>query len=289
MEYFVHLAILVFLYTILAQSLSLVAGYSGQVSIAHAGFFGIGAYTSALLSINFEASFPISLLTGMLLAGLFGFAVSQVTTKTSEDYYVILTLGIQVIVYSIMSNWKSVTGGAVGISEIPEISLFEIPLSKWSFLVLTALFTAIVWFILSNLAESPFGRVLRAISEDEVFAKSLGKNVSKAKIVSFTISGSLASTAGALYAHYMKFIDPTSFSLDESIFILSIVIIGGMRSLVGIFGATAMLILLPEALRFIGMSSSIAANMREVIYGVILILVVYRDVNKRYSLKHQAA
>ena len=129
----------------------------------------------------------------------------------------------------------------------------------------------LVWFLLKNVARSTFGRVLIALSEDEIFTQSLVKNVQKAKVISFTISAMLASIAGVLYAHYISYIDPTSFTIDESIFILSIVIIGGMRNMWKIALAAAFLVLLPEALRFLGMPSNIAANMRQIIYGALLV------------------
>ncbi|MBR6456831.1 MAG: branched-chain amino acid ABC transporter permease, partial [Prevotella sp.] len=134
---------------------------------------------------------------------------------------------------------------------------------------------ALVWFLLSNITKSPFGRLLRALSEDEIYTKSLGKDVAQAKVVSFVISGMLASISGVLYAHYITYIDPTSFTLDESIFILSIVIIGGMRNLRDIFFAAVFLVLLPEALRFVGLPSSVAANIRQIVYGVALVVVIF--------------
>ena len=198
--------------------------------------------------------------------------------RTVDDYYIIITLGIQVVIYSIMNNWQALTRGPLGIPGIPEISIFGFEFdNKWSFLFLSVFFSALVWLVLRNLFRSPFGRVLRALSEDEVFAKSLGKDVNSAKIISFTISAMLASIAGVLYAHYISYIDPSSFTVDESIFILSIVIIGGMRKLSGVFLAAAFLVLLPEALRFVGMPSGIAANMRQIFYGLALILVVFRS------------
>lgn len=277
MEYILHLLILICIYTILSQSLSLVAGYSGQISLAHAGFYGIGAYSAALMAVNFGTPAILNLIIALLISGIIAFIVAKVAVKTVDDYYVVITLGIQVVICSIMNNWQSVTNGPLGISGIPAISLFGIPLeSKWAFLALSVVLTALVWFILHNITKSPFGRVLRALSEDEIYTNSLGKNVAQAKVVSFVISGMLASIAGVLYAYYISYIDPTSFTLDESIFILSIVIIGGMRNLRGVFLAAVFLVLLPEVLRFIGMPSSIAANMRQIIYGIALILVVSR-------------
>ena len=181
-----------------------------------------------------------------------------------------------------MNNWQEVTRGPLGIPGIPPFKILGYAFdAKISFLLLAAFFTAFVWFVLYSLSKSPFGRVLRALSEDEVYTKSLGKNVHAAKIISFVISGMLASIAGVLYAHYISYIDPTSFTLEESIFILSIVIIGGMRNLKGIFFASAFLVLLPEALRFVGMPSSIAANMRQIFYGIALIVVIWKMSGKK--------
>lgn len=277
MEYILHLLILICIYTILSQSLSLVAGYSGQISLAHAGFYGIGAYSAALMAVNFGTPAILNLIIALLISGIIAFIVAKVAVKTVDDYYVVITLGIQVVIYSIMNNWQSVTNGPLGISGIPTISLFGVPLeSKWAFLALSVVLTVLVWFILHNIMKSPFGRVLIALSEDEIYTDSLGKNVGQAKVVSFVISGMLASIAGVLYAYYISYIDPTSFTLDESIFILSIVIIGGMRNLSGVFFAAVFLVLLPEVLRFVGMPSSIAANMRQIIYGIALVVVVSR-------------
>ena len=285
MDYILHLAILICIYTILAQSLSLVAGYSGQISLAHAGFYGIGAYSTALLSVNFGMPIFINLFVALLISGLIAFVVSKVAVKTIDDYYIIITLGIQVVIYSIMNNWQEVTRGPLGIPGIPSINIFGFAFeSKVSFLLLSAFFMVLVWYLLHHITSSPFGRVLRALSEDEIYTKSLGKNVYNAKIVSFVISAMMASIAGVLYAHYISYIDPTSFTVDESIFILSIVIIGGMRNLKGIFFATIFLILLPEALRFVGMPSSIAANMRQIIYGIALIVVIYRMGSKKNTI-----
>ena len=277
MEYILHLAIIICIYTILAQSLSLVAGYSGQMSLAHAGFYGIGAYTTALLSINFDSPPLLNLVAAMILSGIIAYVVSKVAVRTVDDYYIFITLGIQVVIYSLMNNWQDVTNGPLGIPGIPAFSILGFEFNeKIAFFFLAAFFAGIVWFVLSNITKSPFGRVLCALSEDEIYTKSLGKNVAQAKVVSFVISGMLASIAGVLYAHYISYIDPSSFTVDESIFILSIVIIGGMRNLSGIFLAAVFLVLFPEFLRFIGLPSSIAANLRQIFYGIALIAVIWR-------------
>lgn len=281
MDYILHLAILICIYTMLSQSLSLSAGKTGLVSLAHAGFYGIGAYTTALLTIRFQMPFWINLPLAMLLCGLFAFVVSRIALKTVDDYFIICTLGIQVVTFSIMNNWMDVTRGPLGIPGIPSINIFGWSIeSKISFLVLCMLFVALVWWFLHRVSHSGFGQTLVAISEDEIYAQSIGKNVQQAKTMAFTISAVLAAIPGVLYAHYISYIDPTSFTLAESIFILSIVIIGGMDNLRGVFFASIFMILLPEVLRFVGMPDTVAANMRQIIYGLLLVLVMlYRKKN----------
>lgn len=277
MEYILHIFILIIIYIILAQSLNLVAGYSGMISLAHAAFYGIGAYTTSILSVNFSFPFLFTLPIAMIISGILAFIVSVIALRTVDDYFIIITLGIQVVIFSIMNNWMDLTRGPLGIPGIPPISLFGIEISnKVPFLILSIIVAGIIYLILKNITTSPLGRILKALSEDEIFTQSLGKNVYQAKIISFTIGAMFASVSGVLYAHYISYIDPTSFTIDESIFILAIVIIGGMRNLWGSAIAAAFLIILPEVLRFLGMPSNIAANMRQIIYGAILIVSMYK-------------
>lgn len=280
MEYIFYLSILICLYTLLSQSLNLAAGKTGLISLAQAGFYGIGAYTTALLSLNYGFSFWISLPIAIVLSGAIALLVSLIALRTVEDYFIICTLGIQVIIFSLMNNLMDLTRGPLGLPGIPSIRLFGFDFdSKISFLLLCIVFTVFVWLLLRNLFESGFGNTLTSISEDEIYSKSIGKNVYLSKTVAFTLSAMFAAIPGALYAHYISYIDPTSFTINESIFILSIVIIGGMGNLTGSFFAAVFMILLPEALRFVGMPDSIAANMRQIIYGIILVIVMMTGKN----------
>jgi len=263
----------------LSQSLNLSAGYGGMISLAHAGFYGVGAYTAALLAVNYQMSFLFTLPIAMLLSGLLALIVSAIALRTIDDYFIVCTLGIQVIIFSLMNNWMSLTRGPLGIPGIPSIQFFGVGIgigNRLAFLLLTLFFATLIFFFLKKLTDSSFGRTLRALSEDEIFTQSLGKNVYLTKVIAFTVSAMLAAIPGTLYAHYISYIDPTSFTVDESIFILSIVIIGGMRNLWGSVIASAFLVLLPEALRFVGMPTAIAANMRQIIYGGILIFMMFR-------------
>lgn len=280
MDYYLHLIILICIYTLLAQSLNLAAGKTGLISLAHAGFYGIGAYTTAILTTHFDFSFWANLPIAILICGIMAFLVSLITLRTVEDYFIICTLGIQAIIFSLMNNWIEVTNGPSGIPSISSIKLFGVNIeSKSTFLLLSLSLMVLVWYLLKNLSKSSFGKTLVAISEDEIYTESIGKDVYKSKTIAFTLSAMIAAIPGTLYAHYISYVDPTSFTVNESIYILSIVIIGGLGNLSGSFFAAVFLVLLPEALRFVGMPDNIAANIKQIIYGFILIIVMMSEKN----------
>jgi len=275
MEYALHLFIVICLYLMLSQSLNLSAGFSGLISLSQAGFYGLGAYTSAIFSTQFNMSFWATLVIAIVFSAIIAFLVSLIALRTVEDYFIICTLGIQIIIFSLMNNLTHITRGPLGIPGIPSITLFSFNFkTKISFLLLSIFFAGLIWIAIYNITKSGFGKILRALKEDEIYVQSIGKNVYKAKIVSFTLSSCLAAVPGALYAHYISYIDPSSFSVNESIFILSIVIIGGLGNLKGGLFAVAFLVLLPEAFRFIGIPDQVAANIRQICYGLILTIIM---------------
>jgi branched-chain amino acid transport system permease protein len=278
MNYFLHILILISIYIIISISLNLISGYAGLLSVAHAAFYGIGAYVVALLALNLGSNFIINMICGMLLAGILGAIIAIPSLRIHDDYFVIATFGFQIIVFSIMNNWVSLTKGPLGIPGIPQPVIFGITISSHvQFLIFTGIFAVLIFLFSKRLVKSPFGRVLKAIREDEIFAEALGKNVTKYKILVFVIGASIAAVAGSLYAWYITFIDPTSFTVQESIFMLSIVIIGGTGNLWGSVLGAALLITIPEALRFLGMPSAIAANTRQILYGTLLVIfMLYR-------------
>jgi len=271
MDYAYHLITFIALYTILASSLNLFSGYTGLLSLSHAGFYGIGAYTTALLSQHFGLSPLINMPIAMVITGVMAWIISFVALRTYEDYFVVVTLGIQIVIYSLMNNLIELTNGPLGIVGIVGFPLLE---SNFSFMLFAVGVALCIYLLLNNFANSDYAMNLKGIKEDEVYMQSLGKNIKRMKIEIYVASASLASIAGVLYAHYISYIDPTSFTVDESIYILSIVIIGGLGNLKGAFLASAFMVLLPEALRFVGLPDSIAANMRQIIYGVILVGVI---------------
>jgi branched-chain amino acid transport system permease protein len=274
--YVLHLLVFVLLYGTVALSLNVASGFTRLISLAQAGFFGVGAYTTAILATRFGWPFWMNLPLGMIVAGLIALPVALVALRTVEDYFIICTLGMGVILFSVMNNWMELTHGPLGIPGIPPVSFFGHELAaKWQWVLLAGVCYAAVFWVARNLQRSALGRILVAISADEIFCQSLGKNVGLAKLQSFVLGAMLAAVPGALYAHYVSFIDPTSFTLNESIFILSIIIVGGMGNLRGSLAAAAFMILTPEALRFVGLPSAIAANVRQMLYGAALVAVIW--------------
>lgn len=287
MEYLLHLAILTCLTTMLVHSLNISAGYTGEISLAQAGFYGIGAYTATLLATQLNASIMISIPIAMLLCGAIAFAVAIVAVRTVEDYFIICTLGIQSILFAIFNNWIHVTGGPLGISNIPSIHLMNINIQdKKIFLIFTILIMLIIYIIIRNISLSGFGKTLIAIGEDEIYAQSIGKNVYLLKSISFTQTAMFSAVPGVLYAHYISYVDPTSFTLNQSIYILAIVVLGGFRNLNGGILASIFMVFFPEFLRFLGMPNNIAANVRQMLYGLILVLIMIKGKNhKRLLIK----
>jgi branched-chain amino acid transport system permease protein len=272
MDYLLHILILICIYCIAGMALNLVAGYTGLISLSNAGFYGIGAYVAALLSLNYGVHFLLVMPAAMIIAAVVGFLIGFPALRIRGDFFVIATFGFQIILFQIMNNWMDLTNGPLGLPGIPQPIIFGYHISSHiDFLVLSLLFSALIYFIIRRLTRSPFGNVLRGIREDDLFALSLGKNVNLYKVTSFAVAAGLAAIGGALYAYYMTFIDPTSFTAPESIFMLSIVIIGGAGRLEGSIVGAIILVSLPELLRFVGMPSSIAANVRQILYGVALV------------------
>ncbi len=272
--YIIHLLILVGIYLILCLSLQLALGYTGLLNLGHIAFYAIGAYTSALLTLN-GVPFGISFLAAGVLSLIFGYLLAFPTNKLKGDYLALATLGFTFVVYAIALNWTNLTNGSLGLAGIPKPDFFGLQISSNSqYLIFVIVIAVAVYLIMNQIVKSPFGKVLEAIRDDELAAKTLGKNTYAIKSHSLAISAFFAGIAGALYAHYITFIDPSSFDFLQIIPLLSIVIIGGIASLRGTVIATIVLVLLPEPLRFIGFPSSVIGPVRQIIYALILLLIL---------------
>ena len=275
MEYLIHLAILFAIYATLGVSLNLVVGYTGLLSVTHAAFYGIGAYTTAIFLTKSGVGFFSSLVSGIVIVVVISFLVGVVLSKFKGDYYALVTFGFNAIIFAVFLNWQNLTNGSLGVPGISRPELFGINFSNnFNFLILALMFFVLVYFASRFIVNSSFGRVLKAIREDETAIAVFGYKTLYFKLVIFIISAAMAAVAGSLFASYITFIDPSSFQLTESMFILAIIILGGLGNLRGSILGALFLILLPEILRFVGFSSDINAQMRQVVYGIILILLM---------------
>lgn len=278
-QYVYRIAVVSVLYAILAMSLNLIAGVAGQISLGHIAFYGIGAYTSALLCVNFGISVWVGILAAFVVSMLFGLLIAIPTLKLSGGYLAILTMSFAEIIRLILLNWTSVTRGPMGILNIPKPSLFGYTIkSSGAFLYLVLTVAIIVYIGLHNLIHSRFGRNLQALRDDEISSESMGINVYRYKVIAFVISTGVAGVAGALFASYMEFIDPSSFISDESTVILSMVVLGGMGNMNGSIIAAALLTILPEALRSF-------SDYRMLVYGVVLVAMMLLKITDWAAIK----
>lgn len=278
MEYLLHIGIMLCIYIILALSANLTVGMANLLTLCQAAFYGIGAYIGTFFLMQFNLPFIVIALIVMVVTGLTSLLISFASVKLKGDYFILGTLGFQMIVYTILYNWTDVTRGPYGISGIPSIKLF----GTWSldgiyaYFALAAILAVVVTFFFYRIQRSPYGRILKAIRTDELSTKALGRNTFTLKVWAFFLSAAFASVAGLIYASYVSYIDPTSFTLDESIFIITALFIGGIGSKVwGPVVGAAVVVILPELLRFVGLPDAVAANLRQIIYGLALITLMF--------------
>ena len=210
-----------------------------------------------------------------MLAASGALFIATLSLRFRGDHFVIATIAYQVVIFSALQNWVDLTCGPIGISGIPVPQLFSWKVSSpLDFALFAGILAALVYSFLRVIVSGPYSRLLRSIRGDEVLARSVGKNVSVYKVCVFAMSAAVAAIAGSLYASYISYIDPSSFSLMESIFILIIVIVGGPASKWGPVLGAAVLLSVPELFRFLGLPSSLAANLRQVLYGGLLVLLM---------------
>jgi branched-chain amino acid transport system permease protein len=275
LTYVWHLGVMVSLYVAVAISLNLVIGESGLLSVCQAAFYGIGAYTSTLLVMKAHSSFVVSIGGALVFAALAAICIGLPSLRLRGDYFVLATLGFQIILFSILYNWADLTNGPDGIPGIPPPQIFGMELANPArYFVASLAMTCIVGGLTFRLVKSPFGRLMKAVRDDELAAASLGKNSLAVRLTAFAVGAGLTAVAGAFYAGYARYIDPTSFTVMEAIFMVSIVVIGGAGSFWGPVGGAVVLVLLPEGLRFLQIPDAIAANLRQVIYGMALVLLM---------------
>ncbi len=272
MEYLAHIAAMAGIFVIITVGLNLAVGYAGIPAMGQSAFFCIGAYASALLALKVGLSPWLTLLIAPLLAGTAGWLVSLTASRLKGDFLALATFGFAVVVHSVAANWLTLTRGPMGLPGIPPFAVGGFQISTaWIFLPLVVLVATGALIVARRLVVSPFGRVLQGIREDETVSMSLGRDIGAFKQKIFTVSACFAGMAGVLYAHYISYIDPSSFTALESITILLMVVLGGMGSLMGSVLGASVLVALPELVRFVGLPSTVAAPLRQMIFGGLLV------------------
>jgi len=257
--YYLRILILMGINIIMVLGLNITTGVTGQLSMGHAGFMSIGAYTSAILTLQAGIPFWLTLLAGAAVAAVFGFVIGLPALRLEGDYLAMVTIGFAEIVRVFFLNFEP-GGKAVGLSGIPQETSFTLVL----------IMTLVVIFFTQRLLSSRIGKAMYSIRENEIAAEACGINTTHLKVLSFVLGAFLGGLGGALYAHYMYYISPQDFDFMRSIEMLNMVVLGGLGSIPGAILGAAILTVLPEMLR-------VVAEYRLLFYGALLvILMIFR-------------
>ncbi len=276
LAYLLNLATLICINAVLALTLNFIMGYAGIFSMAHAIFFGLGAYTAAYVALHLSASIFLAIPIAMAVCALVSLMLALPALRVRGEYFVAASLGLQVIGVTIFSEWKSFTGGIGGVIGIPPANVagFDV-VDPAQFLLLALVALALVGGIIIILSRSSFGRNLQAIRDSESAAYAMGKNVAVIKTLSVVISSSLSAIAGALYAFYNGFINVESFTLDTSVLLMAMVIIGGTGTLLGPIAGAIILMVLPSLFSYMWfLPQTEIGAIQQIAYGLAMVLLM---------------
>ena len=288
--YVLHVLIVTGIFIVAAMSLNLLLGYAGQLSLGHVAFFGIGAYTSALVSLGFSVQVapgavlamdpkPVwcAIAAAILVAGAFGWFIGKLSFKVRGAYFVIVTISFAEVMRLVAVNWVELTQGPMALNNIPPLALWLPGLGEHAFwkkpgnywLVLAV--AAISYIVIRRLVRSRAGRAMIALRENEPLATSVGIDVTRYLVLTTVVSAAMAGSAGALYAHYVRIVDPDVFLFIYTVTMVIMVITGGKGTLAGPIVGGLIFGLLPETLR----AFAIKPEVQWIVYGVLMVLVVY--------------
>jgi branched-chain amino acid transport system permease protein len=268
MSYVLHLLIYLSIYGIVAMSLNLAISYCGLLTLAHASYFAIGSYVYALVTLRLGWDFLPALGLGVVVSAVLSLAVSIPAWKFRGDFFVMVSLAVQALMFSLFYNWTT-TGAEPGTWQ----NLTNGPFG------LSLVCGGICWLLVS----SPWGRLLQVMRDDELAAKGFGKNTQLVKVQAFAIACGMAAVGGTIYAAYVSYVDPSTASWDESVLMTCMVLVGGVGNFRGPLVGAFLLLLIPEVLRFamipdaiaFGASGAITANLRLILYGVLLVVMMH--------------
>lgn len=266
--YALRTCILALIYIVLALSLNFVVGFAGQLSMGHAAFYAVGAYTTAILTVSYQVPFWIALALSGVVSAIFGFLIGIPTLRLKGDYLAITTIGFSEILRLILINWTSFTKGPAGIPGIPSPTIFSFNLgTNIGYYYILLVLAIITIFISNRLLNSRLGRGLIAINDDEIAAEAMGINPTFLKMLAFVLGSAIAGIVGGIFASFIHYVNPDNFVYAESVVMLTMVVLGGVGSVPGIVVGATILAILPEALRGI-------STYRYAIYGILLVMMM---------------
>lgn len=287
--YLLNALIITGIFTICAMSLNLLLGFTGQLSLGHVAFFGIGAYVNALTALGFDVSLPfgwritheggsplVGFVLAILITGLMGFLIGRLSFRVRGAYFVIVTISFAEVVRLVALNWVELTQGPLALTAIPNITLplpglGDVTLrTKIQNYYLVLVVAALSYLLIGQLVNSRFGRAMRGLKENESLALSLGVNATRTLTIAATISAAMAGAAGSLYAHYIRIIDPDVFLFSYTVTMVIMVVAGGKGSLAGPLVGGLLFGLLPVALRPV-----MAPEAQWIVYGAVLIAILF--------------
>lgn len=268
-QYYLHVLSLTFIWTIAVYGLNLIGGFTGQLSLAHAGFFGIGAYSVGLLTVKAGLNFWLALLLGCIITTLIGYLIGLVALRTKEHFFAIYTLCVGYIIYLVIYKWEDLTEGVRGLIGIPPPApigpiTFESPKAKYYLLLC---FLVLVIFLMKRIMNSIIGRTYIAIRNSEELAQTIGINTMKQKMVSFVLSTFFAGLSGGLYAAFVRFIGPDISYINVTFDMLTYLIVGGIGTLSGPLIGTLLVVWLSQYLQFL-------QDYRMLIFGPLLAILI---------------
>lgn len=275
----INLTLFIFigLYTIICLGLVLLMGYAGQISLGHAAFFGVGAYTTTVLTVHYFYSPVLGIFSACIAAGIVAFIIGKPSLKLKEYYLALATLGFGIIINILFNEGGELTGGPSGTFGIPSLSIGNFVFdSDIKFYYLILILVAITMLLVNNILKSRIGRALRAIHGSEVAAEAMGIDTAKYKLQMFVLSGVLAGAAGGLYAHFVTFVSPAPFSYKISIELVLMTVVGGLSSVWGPLLGVSLVFMLSEALKnYLPLILPQASGEFEIVFfGIILVLVM---------------
>lgn len=261
-------------FVMLAMSLNFLVGYAGIMYVGHIAFFAFGAYSTAILCQHYDWFPPAAMLFGILLSGVSAVVLGMLTLRLAGHYLLLASLGVCEIVRSLINN-SSFSGGAEGIL-VPRDFIPVVSGGQYGISVLIAIFLSLEIFFFDRLIQSPKGKLYRAIRDDALLVVSVGRSVSRLRIQALVISSMWASIAGSLYAHWARYIDPTSFTIMDSLMLLIAVMVGGISSTLGSVAAGVIMIIVPAITRFVNVPPTVVGPVHQIVFALVLLVILAR-------------